>query len=663
MRDELVRRVWIENVQPSVEGGRFPVKRTVGETVVVTADIFVDGHDHLAAVARYRPNGGRRWLETPMRRLLNDRWEATFRIEPDRIRGYQFTVAAWIDAFSSWRSELSKKVAADQEVSSELLEGGRLVREAAARASGEDRAWLEARAAILDGGEREAAERIEGGLGADLAAVMARHPDRRQETAHPAVLEIDVARERARFGAWYEMFPRSATPDPSRSGTFEEAAQLLPEIAHLGFDVLYLPPIHPIGETHRKGPNNTWPAPAGSPGSPWAIGSRAGGHTAVHPELGTLKDFDRFRRAAEEAGLEIALDLAFQCSPDHPYAREHPDWFRQRPDGTIKYAENPPKKYQDIYPLDFECADWRNLWNELLRVTLFWCERGVRIFRVDNPHTKPLRFWEWMIREVKAKHPETIFLAEAFTWPKMMYALAKVGFDQSYTYFTWRNTARELRDYLTELTRPPVRDFFRPNFFTNTPDILPEYLQYGGRPAFEARLVLAATLGPSYGIHSGFEDCENEALPGTEDYAHSEKYEIRSRRHPGPQSIRPLIRRINEIRRQNPALHANDSLRFHATDNDQILFFSKHTADFANIILVAVNVDPHHTHDTWLEVPTNEFGVGPAESFQVHDLIGDGRYLWEGSRNYVRLDPQMNPAQIFRLRRRVRSERDFDYFM
>jgi starch synthase (maltosyl-transferring) len=459
------------------------------------------------------------------------------------------------------------------------------------------------------------------------------------------------------------MFPRSTGGDPRRSGTFNDAAKKLSYIAGMGFDVVYLPPIHPIGRTHRKGPNNTLAAGPDDPGSPWAIGGPEGGHKAVHPDLGTLEDFDFFIAEAARKGLEVALDIAFQCSPDHPYVRDHPEWFRHRPDGTIKYAENPPKKYQDIYPLNFESPAWESLWHELKEVILFWATRGIRVFRVDNPHTKPLCFWHWVIAEVQRSFPDAVFLAEAFTRPKIMHALAKAGFSQSYTYFTWRNTKRELIDYVTALTRTEVREFFRPNFFANTPDILPEFLQFGGRPAFLSRLVLAATLGASYGIYSGYELCENEATPGTEEYHQSEKYQIRHRDWDRPDSLRDYIGLINRIRCDNPALHSNDGLEFYPVDNDMLLFFSKATPTLDNIILVVINLDPHHVHDGWVEVPLEELGIGTNEVYQVHDLIGEGRYLWQGRRNYVRLDPDESPAQIYRLRRRVRTERDFEYFM
>jgi starch synthase (maltosyl-transferring) len=506
------RRVIVEHVRPEIDGGRFPIKRTVGESVRVTAWVHADGHDILAGVMRYRPTPAGEpagpWLEQPIRPLGNDEWVAEFAI--DRQCSYDYTVQGWIDRFETWRHGLAAKAHAQQDVTSELLEGAALVRATAERARAnaavDDARWLDAQADLLDG-PGEMIERTRIGLDESLALIARRSPELTHAVTYDRVLSVAVDRERARFGAWYEMFPRSWGPDPTRSATFREAETHLTRVAAMGFDVVYLPPIHPIGMSFRKGRGNALMAAAGDPGSPWAIGADAGGHKAVDPGLGTIDDFDHFVGEARRLGLEIALDIAFQCSPDHPYVREHPEWFRHRPDGTIKYAENPPKKYQDIYPLDFECDSWQALWQELKSVIEFWIGHGVLIFRVDNPHTKPYRFWEWLIREIRSEHPEAIFLAEAFTRPKLMYYLAKLGFTQSYTYFTWRNAKEELVDYFTELTRTEAAEFFRPNLFANTPDILHAYLQRGGPPAFRIRLVLAATLGATYGIYSGFELC------------------------------------------------------------------------------------------------------------------------------------------------------------
>lgn len=657
---EAQQRVIIDRVIPEIDGGRYPIKRTVGEKVSVTAHLFADGHDRLAARLLYKPKSEQTWSEVVLQPSGNDVWQGEF--IPLLNKPHQYTVEAWIDRFGSWREELVKRVGAGQDVAGELLEGAALVLEASRRASGADQKALHEAADALSS-ERPQKKRIAIALDEKLFERVSRYPDRSRATRYDRILEVTVDRDRARYGAWYEMFPRSAGPDPNRSATFLEAESRLPEIAAMGFDVLYLPPIHPIGKSFRKGPNNALAAGPNDPGSPWAIGSEAGGHKAVDPNLGTLADFRHFVEAADRHGLEVALDIAFQCSPDHPYVKEHPEWFRHRPDGTIKYAENPPKKYQDIYPLNFESDDWKGLWTELKSVVEFWIEQGVKIFRVDNPHTKPFHFWEWLIGEIQKKHPETIFLAEAFTRPKVMYGLAKGGFTQSYTYFTWRNTKQELTEYLTELTQTEARDFFRPNFFANTPDILHEYLQTGGRPAFQVRLVLAATLAANYGIYSGFELCENRAVRGTEEYLDSEKYQVRAWDWDRPGNIKALVARVNQIRRENPALHANDRLRFYTTDNDQLICYAKTTEDLSNIILVAVNLDPHHLQHGWVEVPIDELGIAPGEPYQLHDLISGDRYLWHDAWNYIRLDPMLSPVHIFRMRRKIHSERDFDPFI
>jgi starch synthase (maltosyl-transferring) len=662
--DRAPSRVIIEGVAPEVDCGQFPIKRTVGEEVVVSADIFADGHDVLSAVVRHRKLGDPEWSEAAMSPLVNDRWVGRFIVQSQGR--HEYTIEAWVDRFASWLKEVSKKWEAGQDVASELLEGAEHVREGAQRASGADAQRLREVAEVLarDGDQ---AHRVREALAPELAALMARHPDRSRGSSYGRALGVMVERERARYGAWYEVFPRSCSPEPGRHGTFRDVEALLPSVAGLGFDVLYLPPIHPIGRSFRKGPNNTLTPGPDDPGSPWAIGGPEGGHKSIHPELGTIEDFDRLVAAAKGLGLEIAMDIAFQCSPDHPYVREHPEWFRHRPDGSIKYAENPPKKYQDIYPIDFEGDDWEALYAELRDVFLFWIGHGVTIFRVDNPHTKPFRFWDWVIREVWDRNPDAIFLSEAFTRPKVMRRLAKGGFSQSYTYFTWRNTKWELTQYLTELTQGESAEYMRGNLFANTPDILPEYLQYGGRAAFMARLVLAATLGASYGIYSPpFEQCVGEAVrPGSEEYLDSEKYQVRHWDLDRPGNLRDYIARVNAIRRENPALHSDRNLRFYPCDNEQIIFYGKATPDLSNIILVVVNLDPHHVHSGWLQVPIAELGLGsgPDESYQVHDLIGDARYLWHGPSNFVRLDPSASPAHIFRVRRKVKTERDFDYYM
>ena len=665
VRDRAPSRVIIAGVSPEVDSGRFPIKRTVGEEVAVAANILGDGHDVIVAVLHHRSTGATEWDEVPMTLLVNDRWTGRFTVT---ARGWhEYTIQAWVDRYLTWHKELIKKHAAgQQDLTSELLEGAALLCEAAERANGPDAGWLRKRAELLAGTESEVS-RVRAGLSRDLVERMARYPDRRAASTYDRPLRIMVERERARFGAWYEMFPRSASSVAGRHGTFRDVEARLGYIAEMGFDVLYLPPIHPIGRAFRKGPNNTLTPGPNDPGSPWAIGGPEGGHKAIHPDLGTIEDLDRLVRKARDFGIELALDIAFQCSPDHPYVREHPQWFRHRPDGTIKYAENPPKKYQDIYPIDFECDDWKALWAELRDVFLFWIDHGVTIFRVDNPHTKPFRFWDWVITEVWTRHPEAIFLSEAFTRPKVMARLAKGGYSQSYTYFTWRNTKKELTDYLTELTQSESAEYMRGNLFANTPDILPEHLQVGGRPAFMARLVLAATLGASYGIYGPpFEHCVGTPVrPGSEEYLNSEKYQITHWDLDVSWSLRDYIARVNEVRRENPALQFNRNLRFFDIDNDALICYSKSTPDMNNLIVVIVNLDPSHTHSGWVRLPVHDLrlGSGLAESYQVHDLISDERFLWHGATNFVKLDPQVNPAHILRVRRKLRTEQDFDYFM
>ena len=632
MEAALQRRVIVENVYPQVDGGRFPIKRTVGETVRVSADVFADGHDSIAAALLHRRQGAPDWTEVRMEPAGNDRFTAAFVV--DALGVFEYTVEGWIDRLTSWRLELSKKVGAAQDVASELLEGAVIV-------AGTPQA------ASLSNLSMTAEERVAIALDARLQAAMASRPDRRLATRFDRVLGVTVETTRARFGAWYEMFPRSAGDDPARSATFDEAAKRLPYVASMGFNVLYLPPVHPIGVSFRKGPNNSLTTTPGDPGSPWAIGSDAGGHKSVEPGLGTIEDFDRFVASAHTHGLEIALDLAYQVSPDHPYVAEHPEWFRRRPDGTIKYAENPPKKYQDIYPINFESSDWRALWAELKSIIEFWIGHGVKIFRVDNPHTKPFRFWEWAIASIKSEHPETIFLSEAFTRPKIMKYLAKAGFSQSYSYFTWRNTRDELAEYFTELTQTEVREYMRPNLFANTPDILHEYLQHGGRPAFQVRLILAATLGASYGIYSGYELVENVPVkPGSEEYLDSEKYQIRRRNFDDPNSLAELIARVNAIRGEHPALQRDWGLRFHPTDNNQLLAYSKRSEDGCDVILVVVNLDPFLMQHGYVQLPLAEWELTSDATIEVADLLSEERYFWRGEWNYVRLDPSLRVAHI-----------------
>jgi starch synthase (maltosyl-transferring) len=657
-------RVVIERVRPEVEGGRFPAKRAVGECVRVIADIYADGHDALSAAVLYRPFSQKQWIEVEMVPLENDRWEAEFPIA--RLESYVYTVQAWPNPFRSWVQDIGKKLAAGQELAVDLMIGVRMIEAAARRAGAQDAKELKQRAGeISEQREKQPAQAVEAAQDAELGTLMDRHADRSQASTYGKELRVAVDREKARCSAWYEMFPRSCAAEPGRHGTFHDCMQRLEYVASMGFDVLYLPPIHPIGTTFRKGKNNSPQTEPDDVGSPWAIGGAEGGHKAIHPQLGTLAEFQGLRERADELGLELAMDLAYQCTPDHPYVKEHKEWFRIRPDGTVQYAENPPKKYQDIYPLNFESEHAADLCQELKSVVEYWIGQGVRIFRVDNPHTKPFAFWEWLIEDIKAKWPETIFLAEAFTRPKVMYRLAQLGFTQSYTYFTWRTTKAELTQYFTELANPELRDFFRPNLWPNTPDILPEHLQIGGRPAFIARLVLAATLGTNYGIYGpAFELCENRALrPGSEEYLDSEKYQLRHWDIERADNLRPLIARVNAARRANPALQQDGNLRFHAVDNDQLLAYSKTSADGANTILVVVSLDPVYTQSGWLELPLAEMRLDPHHPFQVQDLLSDATYLWHGPRNYVELSPQRVPAHIFRIRRKARSERDFDYFV
>jgi starch synthase (maltosyl-transferring) len=641
--------VVIENLQPLIDGGRYPIKRIVGEDLVVEADIFRDGHDVVAAILKWRVLGKRAWRETPMNFVDNDRWRGICTLYDEDI--HEYTVEAWTDAFRSWQEEFAKKFEAGiSDLRSEALEGAAVVEAAARRAR--DRAdrkrLLEFSQQISTGANSEIRAIAQS---AELAVLMATYPDRAAATQYDPPLCVVVDRPAALIAAWYEFFPRSAEGRGDRGSTFRECLPRVDDARAMGFDVIYFPPIHPIGHTNRKGRNNSTTYEPGEPGVPWAIGSEAGGHKAVEPSLGTLEDFDWLEKEVRKRGMEIALDFAINCSPDHPYVKEHPDWFYKRPDGTIKYAENPPKKYEDIYPLNFQCENWRELWAELKSVVLFWAHRGVRIFRVDNPHTKPVAFWEYLIKGVREKYPDTIFLSEAFTRPKMMKALAKAGFNQSYTYFTWRNSKHELIEYFTELTQTEMSEYFRPNLWTNTPDILPFVLQEGGRPAFMIRVTLAATLSTLYGIYSGYELCENEPLPGREEYLDSEKYQFKERDWNAPGNIKDWIARLNKIRKENRALQFYTNLRFHDADNDAILFYSKMTAARDNIILVVVNLDPHRKQNSFVYVPIESFGQMESDVYQVQDLLSGATYTWRGSRNYVELDPHIQPAHVFLVRR------------
>ncbi|HEV7268684.1 MAG TPA: alpha-1,4-glucan--maltose-1-phosphate maltosyltransferase [Falsiroseomonas sp.] len=638
-------RLAIGAVEPAVDDGRFAVKRVLGEVVEVTADLIMDGHEELGAVLLWRPADSAEWNEVPMQLLGNDRWTARFPLE--RIGLHHFAVEAWHDVFGSFLHALEKKHAAGQDLTLELEEG-RLLVAAAAKRQPEDAALGELARRIGSGDE---AARLHLLLDPATAMRMAAADERRHRT-RSAEMPVEVDRAGARFASWYELFPRSQAGDGMRHGTFADVIRQLPHIRGMGFDVLYFPPIHPIGRAFRKGRNNTLTPSPTDPGSPYAIGSEAGGHDAIHPELGTIEDFRQLRQAAAAEGLELAIDFAIQCSQDHPWLREHPDWFDWRPDGTIKYAENPPKKYQDIVNVDFYAKGAvPSLWQALRDVVLFWADEGVRLFRVDNPHTKPLPFWEWMIAEVRARYPDAIFLAEAFTRPKMMYRLAKVGFGQSYTYFTWRNEKREIIEYLEELATTAPRDFFRPHFFVNTPDINPVFLQTGGRPAHLIRAALATTLSGLWGMYQGFELCEATPLPGREEYMDSEKYQLRAWPERRPGDIVDEITRLNAIRRANPALQTHLGVAFHNAFNDQVLWYRKATEDRGNVVLCAVSVDPHHLQETSVEVPLWEWGLPDDAALEVEDLMRDGRrFTWHGKMQRIRLDPSDLPFGIWRVR-------------
>ena len=641
--------VVIENLAPLVDGGRYPIKRVIGEDLIVEADVFKDGHDVVAANLRWRMVGDALWQETPMQFVDNDRWRGACTFYENAI--YEYTVEAWTDTFRGWQHEFSTKFEAGiVELTSEALEGAALLRAASQRAQNlADAARLLELSQNIRTADNAAINSI--AHSSELEVLMATYPDRSTATQYAPPPRAVVDRPRARTAAWYEFFPRSAGGHGDRGSTLRESLPRVDDARAMGFDVVYFPPIHPIGDTNRKGRNNSLVSQPDDPGVPYAIGSKVGGHKAVDPALGTLEDFDWLENEVRKRGMEVALDFAINCSPDHPYVSEHPEWFYKRPDGSIKYAENPPKKYEDIYPLNFRCENWRELWQEMKSIILFWAEHGVRIFRVDNPHTKPLPFWEYLITGVRQKYPDVIFLSEAFTRPKMMKALAKAGFTQSYTYFTWRNSKEEFVEYFTELTQSEMRQYFRGNLWPNTPDILPVALQNGGRSAFMVRALLAATLSSVYGIYSGFELCENAALPGREEYLDSEKYQYKERDWDAPGNIKDWITRLNQIRKENRALQLYDNLRFYEADNDAILFYGKMTPARDNIILVVANLDPFRKQHSFIDVPLEEFGAIEGDFYQVHDLLSDARYVWHGQRNYVELDPEIQPAHVFRVRR------------
>jgi starch synthase (maltosyl-transferring) len=656
------RRVIIEGITPEVDGGRFPAKRTVGDLVRVEADVFTDGHDAIAASLLARHEGSATWLEVPMHALTNDRWYAAFRV--GEIGRYGFKVQGWVDHFETWRRDLLKRIAADTDATVDYLIGAEMIDAAAGRATGKEAAWLKARAAVLRSGEPAADLRVHATDGV-LHEMALRYPDKRFATESDREWTLVVDPVRARFSSWYEFFPRSTAAEAGAHGTFADCEKRLAYVAEMGFNVVYLPPIHPIGLKFRKGPNNNPESQPGDNGSPWAIGSADGGHKSIHRELGTVEEFRHFVAKAKEHEISIALDIAFQAAPDHPYVRDHESWFKKRPDGTIQYAENPPKKYQDIYPFDFESDDWLGMWEELKSVFTYWIEQGVTIFRVDNPHTKAFPFWEWVIGEIKRDRPEVLFFAEAFTRPKVMYRLAKLGFSQSYTYFPWRNYRGEITAYLTELSQTAVREFFRPNQWPNTPDILTEFLQVDGRAAFVARLLLASTLGANYGIYGpAFELMENKPIRhGSEEYLNSEKYEIRHWDLERPDSLSPLIALVNEIRNTNPALQNDWSLRFHYADNDQLICYTKESEDRQNLLLMVVNLDPYHTQAGFVTLPLGELEIPGDRAYEAEDLLSGERYLWNGPRNYVELNPGKLSGHILKIHRRLKVETDFEYFL
>lgn len=653
-------RVVIEHVTPELDGGKFPIKRVLGEPVRVTASVHTDGHNILTAVLLHRCNTESGWRAQEMRALGNglDTFAAEFR--PDKLGMFEYTVEAWIDTFANWRRDTIKKLAANQDVSVEITEGANLLAAAAQRADDEGKAEISRFLEQLRSGE-SLTPNSPVFSDTSLIDLMIDFGDRGRVCHYDRVLSVVVEPPYAQFSSWYELFPRSASAEPGRHGTLKDVIARLPYVAEMGFDVLYLPPIHPIGTTKRKGKNNTLTPSETDPGSPWAIGAAEGGHKSIHPELGTFADFDELVRAADSSGIKIALDIAFQCSPDHPYVKEHPEWFYHRPDGSIKYAENPPKRYEDIYPIDFECAQWQALWDELVDVVRFWVQKGVHVFRVDNPHTKPYPFWSYLIETIKNETPEVIFLSEAFARPRIMEQLAKAGFSQSYTYYTWRNSKWELMQYVTELTRTSLVEYFRPNFFANTPDILPENLQHGGRSSYIIRAALAATLSSIYGIYGPvYELAIADAIPGTEEYHNSEKYEIRQWDLNDPSSIQPYIARLNCIRKQHPALHNNRSLRFLDIENDNMIAYAKSADNHGDLIVVVISLDPYNPQSGFLSIPRAELGI--ESNYQLHDLITNKRFNWSHDSNLVQLTPN-SPAYIFRVRRHTRREHDFDYFV
>ncbi len=653
------KRVVIENVKPSIDGG-FAVKRIEGEMLKVSADLLCDSHDSIGAEVLYKKSTENQWSNSPMHLVDNDRWESSFHLAEAGI--YYYTVRAWVDHFQSWQHNLVKKFSASQDISVELQIGAQFLKNASGRVPSALSESLQARAdALLE--EPDHARAVLLATDKEITALLRAYPDLSLAQIFPVQYQVIVERKRALFSSWYEVFPRSCSSREGVSGTLRDCERRLPLISQMGFDVIYLPPIHPIGFTNRKGKNNSLVAEEGDPGSPWAIGSDYGGHKAIEPSLGTIEDFIDLINAATSYGIEIAMDLAFQCSPDHPYIKSNPEWFKTRPDGTIQYAENPPKKYQDIVPFDFETDAWRELWDELKSVVFFWLEKGVRIFRVDNPHTKPFGFWQWLIAEVRERYPDVIFLSEAFTRPKVMYRLAKLGFSQSYTYFTWRNTKAELIEYFEELSHSEISEFFRPNLWPTTPDILPQYLQFGDERAFAVRLVLAATLSSSYGIYGpSFELAVNEAPAGREEFLNSEKYEIKHWDWTKGEKLRKMITVLNSIRQNNPALQDFRNVKFYQVENDYLLFYIKTTDDLTNVVAVIVNLDPFTPQTGKVHFPVQALGINSEEPYLLQDLLGEERFLWSGAQNFITVDPSRTPAFVFRLHKQFNRENSFDYY-
>jgi starch synthase (maltosyl-transferring) len=642
------QRVIIAHISPVVENGSYPAKAVVNEDLVISADIFSDGHDEVSASVLIRHKKERSWKELPLTLIGNDHWELPVRLVKEGI--YQFRVQAWIDHFTTWKKGLLKKHTAGQPLDIEIQIGAAIIEQASQRAKGKERKLLEEWISSLPQMSVEDVIRAIADEELSKAMYTSRNPE--LVTTDPGIYEIESERTKAGFSTWYELFPRSAAQEPGKHGTFSDVKKLLPRIAEMGFDVLYIPPIHPIGEMKRKGKNNSLVAAEGDPGSPWAIGSKDGGHQSIHPELGTLKEFQSLVKEALKYDIEIALDIAFQCAPDHPFVQEHPQWFRWRPDGTVQYAENPPKKYEDILPFDFETEDWENLWIALKDIIEYWIGKGVTIFRIDNPHTKSLAFWEWAITTIRKKNPHIIFLAEAFTRPRIMEQLAKAGFNQSYTYFTWRNTKKELEEYLTELTQTGKRYYFRPNFWPNTPDILPPGLTQGGENAHIMRLILAGTMSSNYGLYGpAYEFGLTEPMPGKEEYNHNEKYEIKHWDWNRYTRIGELITRLNRIRKQHPALQSTWNIRFAETDNDQVICYTKAAEEENDLLIIAVNLDPFNTQSATVKLPLEKLGIPHDQPFLVRDLLSGDKYTWQGEYNYVRLDPYEMPAHLFKVER------------